>query len=283
MTAAAIPTMAADYEFGGTNPGTFGNPTSTEPEPTVVGSIDESSNINRSKDSATAPPPFGSPSSNTPGTGDLLTPNISGMPAGGYSNNSNDNASAVSYSDINYGNTYNNISTATINGNTGSEIINYPDSPFASETISQIDTSYSVNKFTLPDGLYYDDGSIGTLSIPKFNLSVKVYEEESLENLKKGVGHFKSTSCWDGNVGFAGHNRGVTNNFGQIHTLTAGDKIIYTTKMGTRTYEVYYVGKINETDSSRIERTNENIVTLITCVNDVPELRWCVQAISLEP
>ena len=135
-----------------------------------------------------------------------------------------------------------------------------------------------LNKFTLPDGLYYSDDSIGTISIPKLDVTAKVYEEESLDNLKKGAGHFKSTSCWDGNVGFAAHNRGTVGFFGQIHTLVNGDKIVYTTKLGTRTYAVFSVEKISETDYSKLGRTDENIVTLITCVNDVPELRWCVQA-----
>ena len=96
------------------------------------------------------------------------------------------------------------------------------------------DTSLSSTKFTLPDGLYYTDGSIGRLKIPVLGLSVKVYENESLENLAKGAGHFKSTSCWDGNVGLAGHNRGVANHFGKIHTLENGDKITYTTKLGIK-------------------------------------------------
>ena len=140
------------------------------------------------------------------------------------------------------------------------------------------DTSLSSTKFTLPDGLYYTDGSIGRLKIPVLGLSVKVYENESLENLAKGAGHFKSTSCWDGNVGLAGHNRGVANHFGKIHTLENGDKITYTTKLGTRTYEVFFVGQIEETDFSRLGRTSENMITLITCVRNVPEMRWCVQA-----
>ena len=77
-------------------------------------------------------------------------------------------------------------------------------------------------KFTLPDGLYYADGSIGTLKIPSINLNVKVYETESLESLARGAGHFKSTSCWDGNIGIAGHNRGVTNHFGENPYLEKG-------------------------------------------------------------
>jgi len=67
-------------------------------------------------------------------------------------------------------------------------------------------------------------------------------------------------------VGFAAHNRGIANFFGQIHTLRDGDRIVYTTKLGTRTYEVYFVGQIHETDFSRLGRTSENIVSLVTWV-----------------
>ena len=78
---------------------------------------------------------------------------------------------------------------------------------------SPIDSADYSNKFTLPDGLHYADESIGTLSISELGLSAKVFETEDLDNLAKGIGHFKSTSCWDGNVGFAAHNRGVANHF----------------------------------------------------------------------
>ena len=167
---------------------------------------------------------------------------------------------------------------AAVSGTTaGSSTIYLPPASYDTGTPAE-DTSPISTKFTLPDGLYYSDGSLGRLRIPSLGLSVKVYEDESLESLAKGAGHFKSTSCWDGNVGLAGHNRGVANHFGQIHTLENGDKIIYTTKLGTRTYEVFYVGQIKETDFSRLGRTSENMITLITCVRNVPEMRWCVQA-----
>ena len=68
------------------------------------------------------------------------------------------------------------------------------------------------------------------------------------------------------------------NHFGQIHTLDDGDTITFTTKLGKRSYEVFYVGKILETDFSRLGRSSENMITLITCVRNQPELRWCVQA-----
>lgn len=236
------PTLAMEYDVEDSAAGVFGPPTSVEPV-TVVGATSESDNINRSKDSAVIPPPFGSEMANIPGTGAPLTPSLTGGSPGSYSG-------AIVYPDI----------TPL-----------YPDSGNAGTITEDL-------KFTLPDGLYYADGSLGTLKIPTLDLKVKVYETESLESLAKGAGHFKSTSCWDGNVGLAGHNRGVNNNFGQIHTLDIGDKITYTTLLGTMTYEVTYVGKISETDYSYLQRSSENMITLVTCVRNVPDQRWCVQA-----
>ena len=64
--------------------------------------------------------------------------------------------------------------------------------------------------------------------------------------------------------------------------LKKGDKIKYTTKFGTRTYQVKTVTKINETDYSYLERTSDNRMTLITCVENVPRKRWCVQAVEVK-
>lgn len=99
-----------------------------------------------------------------------------------------------------------------------------------------------------------------------------------MDSLRKGAGHFESTSIWDGNVAFAGHNRGVNNNFGKIHTLETGDAIQLTTRLGTHTYTVYSVRKVSVNDVSVLDSTGENIVTLVTCVMNQPDDRWCVQA-----
>ena len=239
----ATPALAADNEFGDSEGPMYAPPTSVDQVIVVGGGETESSNIDRSKNTAVIAPPFGSPQSYLPGAGTVLIPQ-----------------------------------TSTSTGSTISgETIYLPPAAYDDSTPSQ-DTSQSSNKFTLPDGLFYNDGSLGTLKIPALGLSVTVYEDESLESLAKGAGHFKSTSCWAGNVGIAAHNRGVANHFGQIHTLEKGDRITYTTKLGTRTYEVFFVGQIEETDFSRLGRSDENLITLITCVRNVPELRWCVQA-----
>lgn len=128
------------------------------------------------------------------------------------------------------------------------------------------------------ENLYYPGGWLATLNIPSLGLSVKVYQGTDSGALRRGAGHFADTSIWDGNVAIAGHNRGVNNHFGGIHTLQPGDSIELTTKLGTRSYEVYSVAKISENDVSVLNASAGNILTLITCVADQPDSRWCVRA-----
>ncbi len=138
--------------------------------------------------------------------------------------------------------------------------------------------------FTLPDAVELEDGSLGQLSIPSIKLTVPIYEAENneLEAMVHGVAHFAETSCWDGNVGLAGHNQGVNTYFADLHKLAVGDQIILTTALGTRTYEVSVSKEIDETDWSMLDRTNDNRITMITCVNHDLTKRLCVQGIEVE-
>ncbi|MCI8640756.1 MAG: sortase, partial [Clostridia bacterium] len=76
------------------------------------------------------------------------------------------------------------------------------------------------------------------------------------------------------------HNRGssVAHYFEGIHLLDVGDEIIYITNMGERRYQVFSQKEISNTDWSVTLNTEENIITLITCVTGQPEKRLCVQA-----
>ena len=273
LAVAATPGRALEYSIDAADGGLFAPSSAVEQITVIGGGPTERDNIDRSKKAAKMPPHFGSPESYIPGTGTAITPQVSS--GGGVSVSSGAGIYGAS------GGSTLSAGTSGISsggGSAGGSNDNYyPPAQLDSPGSAELTVSTS-NKFTLPDGLFYSDGSLGRLKIPKLDLNVKVYEDESLENLAKGAGHFKSTSCWDGNVGIAGHNRGVTNHFGKIHTLTAGDQIVYTTQKGTRTYEVFYVGQVSETDFSRLERSNENLITLVTCVRDVREMRWCVQA-----
>ena len=126
--------------------------------------------------------------------------------------------------------------------------------------------------------LYYSGGYLGTLKIPAIGLSVRVYEDTDSSTLMKGAGHFKGTSIWDGNCAIAGHYQGVWGDFRDLHTLERGDTITWTTKLGVRTYEVTSVQKVKETDTSGTAPSNENKLTLYTCVRNQRTYRWQVQA-----
>ena len=163
----------------------------------------------------------------------------------------------------------------TISGTGGVTVL----PPFASGSTGGNTGSYTQSKYTaVTKDLYYSGGYLGTLKIPTLGLSVKVYQGTDADALRKGAGHFASTSIWEGNVAIAGHNRGVNNHFGKIHTLDIGDTIKLTTQLGTRSYEVYAVSKIGVDDTSVLNDSTENIITLVTCVMNQPDYRWCVQA-----
>lgn len=120
---------------------------------------------------------------------------------------------------------------------------------------------------------------IGVIKIDKIKFEGLIYEGTSLDTLDKGVGHFENSSYLDGNVCLAAHN---SNKFwAKLNTLQNGDKITYTSFLGTREYQVTNVTKISETDWSLLEDTQDNILTLITCVKGVPNQRYCIQAIAI--
>lgn len=119
--------------------------------------------------------------------------------------------------------------------------------------------------------------------IPKIHLDAPILEGTGQEILRRAVGHFETTSKWDGNVVLAAHNRGYKYNyFQEIKRLAVEDTIVYQTEQGTRTYSVIWKGKIQETDFSPLENTKENQLTLITCVENMPAYRMCVKAQQIE-
>ena len=120
---------------------------------------------------------------------------------------------------------------------------------------------------------------VGVIKIDKINFEGLIYEGTSLDTLSKGVGHFESSPYLEGNVCLAAHN---TNSYwAKLYTLESGDKIEYTSFLGYKEYEVFSISQISETDWTNLENTEENILTLITCVKGQSELRLCVQALEI--
>ena len=141
--------------------------------------------------------------------------------------------------------------------------------------------TYQQPAYTSVEGMAYKDGSIGTIKIPSLKINMKVWEGETSTSMSKGLGHYSSTSAWDGNVGACGHNRGTKYAIGAIKDLKQGDTITYTTIYGTRTYSVETVKIISNTDWSYLQATADNRLTLTTCLADHPESRVVVQAVEV--
>lgn len=55
----------------------------------------------------------------------------------------------------------------------------------------------------------------------------------------------------------------------------------YKTAIGTKTYQVTFVGSISYTDYSYLNEMGDNRITLITCIANQPSLRLCVQAVEI--
>lgn len=158
---------------------------------------------------------------------------------------------------------------------TGSNII-----PSVSSS-SAITPIYQQPAYTSAEDMERKDGSIGTLKIPSLKINMKVWEGETSTSMSKGLGHYSSTSAWDGNVGACGHNRGSKYVIGSIKDLEIGDTITYTTIYGTRTYEVSMVKTISSSDWSYLQATADNRITITTCLANQPSKRVCVQAVEV--
>lgn len=129
--------------------------------------------------------------------------------------------------------------------------------------------------------IHYDD-EIGTLTIPDILLdNAPIRESVELSTLAKTIGHFPSTSIYEGNVGLASHNSGNEGDFFKnLKKIKIGSEIYYQTNYGTKRYVVAVKEIIDEENWDYLKATEDNRITLITCVAGQKEKRLCVQAIE---
>ena len=119
------------------------------------------------------------------------------------------------------------------------------------------------------------------IQIDKIGLKAPIQEGTTQQIMEDFVGHFEESSKDFGNVCLAAHNRGYKNNyFSRIRELQEGDEINYKYKDIEKTYIVTKHEIIKNTDWSNLEGTEENKITLITCVENEPEYRRCIQGIE---
>lgn len=253
MAILCVPASALEYTVEPPSGLEFASATSVEP--VLTADRGERPNEDLSKTNPVVAPAFGSNTSYLPGSGDPLYPflNVTGAVQQSVGNIPLPNASGI------------------------------PSAPFVGNTSIVVEPSTPSYGYTEVTGdMYYTGDYLGRVKIPSLGVSVKVYQGTDSSALAKGAGHFEDTSIWEGNVCIAGHNRGAHGIFGDIHTLKSGDAITLTTKAGTRTYSVFSVDKVKETDTSMLGRTVENQITLLTCVKGQSAYRWCIQAVEVK-
>lgn len=125
--------------------------------------------------------------------------------------------------------------------------------------------------------------NIWQIQIPKISLIANISEGTTTEVLNQYVGHFENTQKELGNIGLAAHNRGYeVNYFKDLKLLKQGDEIIYKYNQYEKVYEVEKCRIIKDTEWEYLENTEDNRLTLITCVENEPEFIRCVQAVEKE-
>ena len=114
--------------------------------------------------------------------------------------------------------------------------------------------------------IHYDD-EIGTLTIPDILLdNAPIRESVELSTLAQTIGHFPSTSIYEGNIGLASHNSGNQGDFFKnLKKIKVGSEIYYQTNYGTKRYVVTTKEIIDEEDWSYLQETEDNRINYLCC------------------
>lgn len=155
-------------------------------------------------------------------------------------------------------------------------LVNYFNNNDEDESIIDTNTMSITN--TADDNQELEQGVIAYLSIPSVGLeNAPVKEGTDMETLNNYLGHFTDSAYLEGNVAIAGHNRGYDKNyFENLDKIKQDDEITYQTKYQTKRYKVSEIKTIKDKDVYVIENTQENKITLITCVKNKGNLRLCI-------
>lgn len=141
-----------------------------------------------------------------------------------------------------------------------------------------------VNNYTDDNslGVPTEDGTIAiaTLEIPSIDFKNIVVEGTTQNDLAKGIGLFEHSNILDGNVCLAGHNSNKL--LAKLKDVQIGDIIKYSSCLGNKEYKIVTKEQIEETNWSYLEDTEDNRITIITCVKGQRNLRLCVQATEIK-
>ena len=137
-------------------------------------------------------------------------------------------------------------------------------------TDDYIQNKVEIQNTTTSDDLMLEiDGEkvLGIIKIDKINFEGLVYEGTSLSTLSKGVGHLSNSPYFNGNVCLAAHN--TSKFWAKLNTCT-------------KEYQVNNITQVEETDWTLLNDTEENYLTLVTCIKGKSNLRLVVQAVEIK-
>lgn len=109
--------------------------------------------------------------------------------------------------------------------------------------------------------------AVAIIKIPKIGVEKAVVEGVGLSDLKKGPGHYPTTPMpgEPGNSAIAGHRTTYGAPFYSLDELEVGDPILVTTRQGRFRYEVSESKVVSPKETSVLEATDDNRLTLTTC------------------
>jgi sortase A len=108
---------------------------------------------------------------------------------------------------------------------------------------------------------------VGSIEIPKIDVSKRMFEGVSLTVLDHGPGHWPGTAMpgHRGNVVIAGHRTSHDRPFRNIDQLVAGDQVVLTTLEGRFVYEVVNTEVVGPDAIHIIDQADGYTATMFAC------------------
>jgi sortase A len=108
---------------------------------------------------------------------------------------------------------------------------------------------------------------LGTIEIPKIDVTKDLFEGVTLTTLNRGPGHWPGTALpgQDGNVVVGGHRVSHDKPFRNIDKLVAGDEVVFTTDGGRFVYRVVSSEVVTPDAVWIVNQTPQPTATLFAC------------------
>ena len=109
--------------------------------------------------------------------------------------------------------------------------------------------------------------AVAMMRIPKIGLEKAIVQGVGLGELKKAPGHYPTTPMpgEPGNAAIAGHRTTYGAPFFNLDELKTGDSILVTTRVGEFRYEVTESRVVSPRETSVLQPSDDNRLTLTTC------------------